>query len=386
MRRVLLAAIVVAVGLLAMATTGLSPATARPVPIGTQVELAYGLSADHPWLTDAGNRQRTGASPFRVPSEPPRRVFEFGVGAGRLWAPSLSREGLCLVATGAGLIGVDLGGRRRFALPLGLASGTPSITPEGDTVSVVRGADLARVSAAGELIVEREVAGGLLGSPLVLDDGSIVVVDRSGRLMRLDERFEPLRVHALDLRVALEPALTPSGEVLVAAGPWLRRFDATLEPGPSALLASAIVAGPVVAADGSAWVITADAELVALDPALTVRFRTSLSTQRLVAPALAVAADGSVRVSSLNTGLQAFSAAGEPLFALPDLHLARGITVDADGIVVAVDETRQLLAVRADGTVLWSVAVGMLTWAAPVLGRDSTLYLVGRSGSFAAWR
>jgi len=371
--------------LLASAVLHTSPVHALPVPIGTQTELAYGISGDHPWITGGGDRQRAHRARFAVRAVAPRRVFEVSVGAGRLREPVVDRDGSIYVCSGAGLVALEPSGQVRFSLPLGLASGPVSITPGGDIAMMIRGVELARISSGGELRARRVVGAGIVGSPLVLDDASVVLVDRAGRMSRVDAAWTPLFRRALDGRVSRPPALTPDGQILVAQGAWLRRFTPALSPGPSVNLGSPVVAGPALAPDGSAWVITSDGRLVALDAGLRVRFERRIGPGRPRAPALAVAADGSVRVSSSRSGLRGFSAEGEPLFARPELR-PLGLTVDSDGTVVTVDAGRSLLAVAADGRTRWSVTVGLLPWAPPVVGPDGTLYLVGRRGTLAAWR
>lgn len=376
----------VGAALLALMATLPTWAAARPVPIGRHVEVAYGLATDHPWATEGGTRRRDRRSPFAVPGHAPRRVFEVSVGGGRLFAPAVDRAGRLWAPAGAGLTGFDAHGAVLFRLEAGLASGTPSITPSGDVLAIFRGSTLLRVAPDGSAGGQALLPSGVFGSPLVLDDGSVVVVTRSGLVLRLDHGLHTAGSRSLDGAIRTSPALAPDGAIVVAAGTELVALDASLAVRMRQRLAAPVVAGPALAADGSVWLLTAQAELVGLSPNLEPRTSVRLSQRPLVAPGLGVAPDGSVRVGALGFGLAGFAADGTRLFALEGLEIARGLTVDSDGTVVALDERRELRAVAADGSLRWTVSVGMLPWAPPVIAADRTLYLVSRRGRISAWR
>lgn len=369
-----------------------SLAAARPVPTGRLVRLPYGVSTEHPWRMGGGDARRSHASPFRAPATAPRRRWEARVGSGRTYAPVLTRDGVLFVASQSGLAAVGADGHVRWMLRLGLASGTPGLTPTGDlalgvppSAVVVVGAS-ARTMGEPPIRVRAELGGGVRGSPLVLDDGSIVVAAHDHAVHRLDPDGRPIFRAAIATQV--RGTVTLAGDRLVVPagrGAVFLDLDGILRG--RADVGAEVALDAAAVRDGSVWLAASDGTLTRVSERGSRVASTGLAPS--LASNLAIAPDGGLRFGSRADGLVAITADGSVGWQTgAALSVTGGVTVDADGCALAFDSSAQtphLVAVDADGSVRWRVEVARRGDAPPVLGPDGTIYLATYGGTLDAW-
>ncbi|MAC27797.1 MAG: hypothetical protein CMN31_22305 [Sandaracinus sp.] len=359
---------------------------ARPVPTGRYVEIPFGVATDHPWRTGGGDPRRTGRLRGLAPSEAPTRQWEAAnIGSGqRVRTPTVARDGTVFVGSQSGLSMVGPDGAQRWALQVGLASGTPSFTPDGKVVLGAQGGRLLFVGGPRSR-AEAEVGALVVGSPLALDDGSVVVPTGDPQLLRVDG--EGRRVFETRLPgPARSQAALAGGSIVVAAGEGLHWFGLEGALERSVDLGEPVVLGPVVTDTGDVLALSRGGVLHRVGLA-GGHDRSELDVRPAPTSALALAPDGSLRFGTLDAGLLCVEPDGSERWRLDDHGpMAGELSVDAGGTTLVVSGRRELLAVAADGRVRWSVSVGRRTFAAPVLGADGTIYVATFGGFLQAWR
>lgn len=361
-------------------------ARARPVPTGRFVRIPHGVPSDHPWRTGGGSPRRDFRTATLVPRVAPTRRWEARVGVGRCFTPALSREGLLHVASQAGVGCVDTSGRVLWSLRVGLPSGTPAFTPDGEVAIGLAPTQVAVVGAGG-LRVLATLAGAVRGSPLVLDDGSVVVAALDQAVHRIDGEGRVIFRTAIATQVRgavtqVGPRLfaVPAGASVVFVEPD-GRTRATVElPSDVALDLAATEGGEVFA-------VGVDGTLSRLGPS-GVRFSARTGITPSLTSGIALGGDGRVRFGSRERGLAIVDASGTVIDP-PESELARGVTselaVDAEGASVVVDARGALVAFEPDGRVRWELATNNRADAAPVLGADGTIYVASFGGTLAAY-
>ncbi len=359
---------------------------ARPVPTGRFVEIPFGVSVQHPSRTGGVDAQRSWRTDARLPERAPTELWRARVGLGRATTPAIAQDGTAFFGTVSGLSALTSEGAVRWALPLGVVNATPSLRPDGSVAVALGHGQLVFVGAggAGSRV---PLAGASWGSPLVLDDGSVVVgsgtilqrVDADGRSM---------------FRVSLSENLTGtaalSGEfVVVPVGASLHWVGLSGQPRRVVELGANIAAGPSINRDGEAWVLTHDGQLIRVTESGRIAVRTVLDGVRgSPATNLAIAPDGSVRFGTLTTGLLNVSADGVERwrFERPDAQISGPVVVDADGHALTVEPGGDLIAVGADGSLRWAIPLEARVDVAPAVAADGTIYVSFVQGEVHAFR
>jgi outer membrane protein assembly factor BamB len=363
------------------------PATARPVPIGRYTEIPYGVSPDHPWASLAANARRTARMPVKAPRRAPTKRWTQSVG-GRAYAPAVRKDGRLFVASASGIVSMTGDGQVQWKRRLGLVTGTPSITPEGDIAVGAEGGELHVLSGQrGTTRVRARVGGAVYGGPLVLADGSLVVAAFDRALHRFDSDGRRLFRTPLPDDVQSPPAWDGRGSLVVTSGNEAQVFSPRGVLERRTVLGGALRAGPVIADDGTIWVLTVDGTLVALGPEGNVTARAQLQSAPSFPSRFALGADGAVRIGTRHalvcigpTGTERWRIDSEGPFT-------ESVSVDAEDVTLAITQAGFMLAVERDGTVRWRVSTGVRTDAtAAVLGPDGTIYVSTYRGRLEAWK
>ena len=367
--------------------TMLSPADARPVRTGRYVEIPYGVSADHPWATQAGSAHRNGRAHGEAPSTLPSLAWQSRLGIGRLSAPAVTQEGDIYVPGAAGLAALDTGGGVRWNVRLGYVTATPSITPTGDLAVGTNGGALVQLSPEGDVLGRAVVGAQVRHAPLVLADGSMVVASVQQAVFRFDAEGRRLFRVPLDGQVSSPPAWSRNGEILVPVRQRLWVLSPRGDVRAQVPVGANVVAGPAVADDGTIWLVTDDAVLHQISSRLEVRSRTELGGRVTVATGIAVGRDGAVRVPLRDGALVCVGPSGTERWRVEGQRGFLGsLAVDRNDVTLVVSVGAELLAVDPDGNLLWSVETRQRTEDPPVLGPDGTIYLATNRGMVQAWR
>ncbi len=363
------------------------PASAHPVRVGRYTEIPSGIRPDHPYPTARGGPRRTGRLRGVAPSVAPRRVWERTLRHRRLRGPVVAADGTLDVGTMDGLTSLAPDGTERWSVRLGTASAPPSLAPSEDVVVVTRGGLVAVVTHDGVVRFSADLGAPARGSPLVLDDGSVMIGTIDRRVHRLDANLR--RVFAIELADGAGHTLSQTARGLIAV-PGGRALT-LLSPAGRVLreipLGGRASAPAAVADDGTLWVPTVEGTLLAIDPEGQVRSRAELGSRHQGDAAHAIGHDGAVRVPTLTEGLICVGPGGTERWRVPDVAgLAAPVTIDAEDTTLFVDRGGRMMAIAADGTERWSVAVGTYTFQAPVLAADGTIYVATEGGDLQAWR
>jgi len=374
--------------LLALAGSSLATgiALARPVPVGRFVEIPYGVSARHPWRTGGGDRGRSSLSSATAPTRAPEKQWEARIGVGRVFPPAVAEDGTLFVGSQAGVAAVAPEGTVRWALRLGLVSGTPSLTPEGYVAIGAQPGELMVIGGARSQTTAR-IGGGVRGAPLVLDDGSMVVAAYDQAVHRFDAEGRRMFRTSVPTHVRGAPALTREGEVVVPAGPdllWMSVRGRVLRSVP---LGAEAALGPAVGVDGAVWILTTEGTLLGFAGASgRVVARSELGVRPSMDSNLAIARDGSVRFGTADAGVVCVGPTGTERWRFENGTYGGGISVDRTGATLAVSQTGVMVLLDARGSPVWTAEIGTRTDAAPVLGADGTVYVATFGGTLQAWR
>jgi outer membrane protein assembly factor BamB len=378
---------VMAAGVCVAAVCGLAvSASALPVPIGRYVEVPFGISLAHPWVTDAGDAQRSGRARYPAPRGAPTLTWEARVGVGTAPAPAVTEGGTLYVSTSTGVASLDDAGEVRWSERVRFARGGPSLLPGGGALVVTRGGQILHFSEGGHMAGEAEVGAAVATPPLVLSDGSAVVGTRDMAVVRVGpqghRRFRVGLSHVPTRPMAWDGV----DRLAVAAGPSLLLLSTDGRLRARASLSEPAAAGPLFAADGTVWVVAADGQLSAFGPQGRVRARVEVgpvATQ----DGMAVGPDGAIRVSTRDGGLVCVGPSGTERWRLETEGVFMGgLSVDPNDVTLGVTAEGVLVAIEPDGTVRWRVTTHPRTTSHPVIHRDGTVFLGTSAGTVQAWR
>ncbi len=375
----------VALALFAITLVAL-PAEAYPVRIGRYAEIPYGIRPDHPHPTARGGPRRTGRLSGVAPAAQPRQLFERTLRHRFPRGPTIAADGTLYVGTSDGLTALGPDGEERWSVSLGRVYEPPSLSPSDEPVVVTRGGLVAIVSREGVVRYTADLGAPARGSPLILDDGSVLVSTIDRRVHRLDANLR--RVFAIEQPdgTGMTLSLTTSGAIAVPGARSLALVDPAGRLVRDVILPDRASAPAAVADDGTLWVPTAEGTLLAIDPSGRVRSRTPLGSRHHDGAAPAIGRDGAVRVPTITEGIVCVGPGGTERWRLPNPGGFRAAaSIDRDDTLL-VSDAGDLLAVGADGTERWRVPVGEPVMQEPVLGADGTLYLVTERGRLLAWR
>ncbi|MEM6958179.1 MAG: PQQ-binding-like beta-propeller repeat protein [Myxococcota bacterium] len=365
------------------AAAAASVAEARPVRVGRYATIPFGVSNRHPWPTEGGGRHRAFRSSRRVPFRAPTSRTLVSVGGATRTDMTVLQSGHVLLVQRARLLAYRADGEADWNAEIRGGGSQPSVLPDGSLMLVTRGGVLRRVrSGTSAELSARTTA---FGCPLVLDDGSCVLMGSDGRLLRFDgnglllfsQRFATARPI---------PSVATDGRLLVAAaGNRVYWFDFDGTPRAQVELPAPVVLGPSLAPDGSVWIVDGSLGVHALRPGQTVS-RGSLAQGERPA-GLAVARDGSLRVSLGRGGLLGLDGEGQPLFSFTDAGPISGrLIVGADGTTLCTNVGGELLAVDASGELRWRIGLGSRVMTAPILGDAGRIYAYTTRGELQVWR
>ena len=370
-------------GALALAGT----AAAHPVSIGRYAEIPYGIRADHPAPTERGDPRRTGRLRHRAPAEMPTRLWSVNLRHRRPRGPTLSAEGGIYLGTMGGLMSMAPDGSERWTLAIGAVHAAPSLAPSGDIVVVTRAGSVVLATPEGVLRQVRDLGAPARGSPLVLDDGSILVGTIDRRVHRLDANLRPVFEATLSDGSSGTVSRTRRGEMAIAAG----RLLTILTPEGGLLhqvnLGGRATAPGAVGDDGTIWVPTVEGMLHAIESDGRVRSRTDLGSRHYDGAAPAIGHDGAVRVPTMTEGVICVGPGGTERWRQPNsAGYNAPATIDPDDTTLVVDRQGRLIALAADGTERWRVVLGSFSFSEPVVGADGTVYVTTERGALLAYR
>jgi outer membrane protein assembly factor BamB len=358
----------------ALGLAGLSAsAAALPVPIGRHVQVPHGISPDHAWIGHRADARRSGRSRYAAPKEAPTLAWETRVGVGSASTPAVTADGISYTVTSSGVTALEPSGDVRWARRLRFLLGTPSLLPGGDVLVVSRDGALLRFTPDGEPGRPSPSLPSIAAPVLVLSDGSVVAGTRDLAAVRVDA--EGRRRFRMELsQVPGRPmAWDGADRLVVVAGSELIFLSAEGHLLARTTMSEPIVVGPALGTDGTAWVVTADGQLVAFDPRGRVRARAEVGVA--VSPdALAIGPDGVVRVATRERGLVCVGPGGTERWRLDSEGVfLGGLTVDPHDVTVGITAQGAMVAVEPDGTVRWRVGTYPRTTADPVLYRGGVL-------------
>jgi outer membrane protein assembly factor BamB len=217
-------------------------------------------------------------------------------------------------------------------------------------------------------------------APVIGYDGSIYIGTERGDLLavapngRLRWRFRagagPCLTPALSRRGGIY--LPAGGGLLYAldyAGRELWRYQARAD----------LVASPAVAADGTLYFCSADRRLIALAAGGRMRWELTLAEQGGT-PALGPG--GLIVVAA--AGLQAFSAAGSPLWHYGIPARAADPVIRGDGAILSGAENGFFYALTLQGEKLWDLSLGEPVRRAAAVAADGSLFVAGGGGRLFA--
>jgi outer membrane protein assembly factor BamB len=363
------------------------PAGAHPVPIGRYAEIPYGIRPDHPYPTDRGGARRTGRIGGTAPRTRPTRQWARNLRHRRPRGPTVAADGTLYVGTMGGLTALDPDGSERWSVRLGAVHAAPSLAPSDEVVVVTRGGLVAAVTPEGVVSRSVDLGAPARGSPLVLDDGSVLVGTIDRRVHRLDANLRRVFSAQLADGTANTLSRTRRGALAVPAG----RILTLLSPEGSLLrqvgLGGRATAPAAVADDGTLWVPTVEGILHAIEPNGRIRSRTELGSRHYDGAAPAIGHDGGVRVPTMSEGVVCVGPGGTERWRLPnEAGYNAPASIDEENTTLVVDRGGRLVAIAADGTERWRVVLGTYSFQAPVLAADGTLYVTTERGALQAWR
>jgi hypothetical protein len=364
----------------------LSDALARPVRVGRYTEIAYGIP-NEPWVTAGGGPRRSGRSRFAAPTAEPTLAFETALGASRPSAPVVLGDGRLYVATSRGITALAPDGAQLWSQVLGFVAATPALTPTRDLVVGTNAGGLIILGPDHETRARTAVGGAVRSSPLVLEDGSIVVTAFDQAVHRFDAEGRRIFRVSMNAQTSQPPAWTDEGLLLVPAGDWLHVLSHRGDRLASHTVGATIVGGPLVADDGMVWLVAHDGSVHQLSPRGGRRMRADLGIAVSPDTGIAIGSDGSLRIPIRDDGVVCVGPTGTERWRVSgEGGFPAGVTVDAANVTLAVSESGRLVAIDGSGTIVWRVDINGATHAAPVLGADGTIYVVKAGGSIQAWR
>lgn len=362
-------------------------AAADPVQVGRYAEIPYGVRRDHAYATEQGDARRTGRVRGRAPASAPERVWERSLTHRRPRGPIVAHDGTLYLGTMGGLMALAPDGTELWSAPVGGVYYAPSFLPSGDIVAATRGGLAVVVGRDGTLRRSADLSAPAHGSPLVLDDGSVVIATVDRRVRRLDSSLRVLFDVGLPDGNGATLATTSQGDIAAVAGRELVILSTSGALVRTSPLGGRATASPAVADDGTLWIALAEGQLLGLGPSGRERARVDLGGRPYDEAAIAIGADAAVRVPTVNAGLVCVGpAGGERWRVASQIGFNAPASVDEEGTTLVVDRGGRMLAIGADGQERWAVAVGTYVYQAPVLAADGTIYIVTERGAVQAWR
>ncbi len=289
-----------------------------------------------------------------LPGQSGSKKWQFTYGGAIDTAPALAKDGTIYVAADSALIALNPSGSQEWTLSLpGLLYGSPTVAADGTIYVGAWGAPtLYAVNPNGTLRWSLNLpdAGGFTYPPSLAEDGTILV-PIGGDLI-------PKKLYAVNTNG------TPR---------W--SFDAGGRP-----------SGAAVAYDGTIYIGNQDTnQFFALNPDGSARWDL-MGIYNPTTPA--IGADGTIYVGGFfDLQFRAFRPDGTMLWQYPTSASVVGTTavVGTDGtIYIATIWDGKLYALNPDGTLKWVHDLGDLTYTAPAISKQGTIYTSANDKRFLA--
>lgn len=272
---------------------------------------------------------------------------------------------------------------RATSRPLAGIEVRPVVLPSGELFVVTNESRALVLTPDLELRAEATDAILVRVGPLVLDDGSVVVIDAEHDLVRFDGALRPL------FRTPL-PRITPGlprapallraegvpPRVVVADGERLFVVDLRGVLLRTVDLGERVAADPAIDARGDVHVLTSQGTILVVEAARRIRRRIALGA-RIADPnaTLALASDGSYRVALPARGVIALSPTGDELWvATNDAPFHGPLAIDPEDRTLAYDRRGRLFLISREGEILERIELGALANEFPLVARDGTLW------------
>jgi outer membrane protein assembly factor BamB len=234
------------------------------------------------------------------------------------------------------------------------------------------------LSPRGEELWRYQVKEQVWGKPLLLSDGSAVILDLSGLLSVLDKngglRWEKkLGSHAA---AHAQAVAGPDGAIYAGGGGVLYALhsDGTEAWTYSTSSGGCFAATPLLAASGTVYAACSDSMLYALNPDGTQRWRHQLGSYCMCTPALTA---NSTVVVPVENKLRAVRPNGEALWEYDaGCYLGTSPALSPAGRIYIGTDDGRLLALKPNGTLAWAYQTeGHITSSSPALGRSGMIYI-----------
>jgi hypothetical protein len=324
---------------------------------------------------DLGGPERDGRVPLRLASG--RHSV-----AARLALPG--RHASAPVAWGGGVAvgtsnGLWLGGGAVAPrlLELGPIDARPVVLPSGELLVATRDGTLRVLDGLGRTVRSARASASVRTSPLVLDDGSVVVTSLDRTVARFDAALEPVFALTLPSGLVHAAARLSSERLVVAAGERLHVLDLAGSLLRTIDLGDRAVAPPAVDDAGDVHVLLAQGVVAVIAHGAHVRARHALGARVLDQTAmLAIAEDGSYRLAIPAVGIVALETDGTRRWeASTDAPFYGPLAIDGDGTTLAFDRRGRLAVISPDGELLERIELGGLAQGHPLLAEDGSLWV-----------
>jgi outer membrane protein assembly factor BamB len=358
-------------------------ARAERVAIGRYAELHGRASGGLPYATSGGDARRSGRSRLRVPGHEPNPVWSVVLPQTRLSPPAVLADGTLIVGGSAGVHALDPNtGAARWFAQIGRVRYTPSITADGAIVAAADGRlfVLSQAGAARALSLPFAV----IGMPLVLESGEVIVVGRDGRAhaVALDGAvLGSLPAGAAPWTVLLEDGLFAS------AGPNTRLVLLSPASGQrrEVVLPERLAVSPLAGPEPLLWALSERGAVWQLGPGGELRESARIGDSG-IAGAPALGWDGALRVGLRQGEVVCIDASGSQRWRRGVDSPPGPILIDADDTALLVSARGTLYAIDRKGELRFRHSLDARAGGRPVLGRDGTIYVTFRGGRIDAFR
>lgn len=333
---------------------------------------------------DLGGPSRRGRLARSLSGEQHSVIERIALPGRRATAPLEWREGRIVLGTAEGLFVRDRDGQS-VSLPLGPIDLRPALLPSNELLVLTREGRVLVLDRHLRVRVETRGGASMRAAPLVLADGSIVVVSADHTVTRYDsdlQRVFSTPLPRLTSAQVQSPALlqdpndTSSARIAVADGERLHVLDLTGVLLRSVDVGERIVSAPVVDDAGDVHVLTQSGHIVVITRAVRVGVRLPLGGRFHDQNAmLALDDDGSYRVAVQTLGVLALERDGtERWSASTDAPFHGPLAVCAEGTTLAFDRRGRIAVVSRAGQIVERIELGGIVVGFPMLGSDGTLW------------
>jgi hypothetical protein len=262
-------------------------------------------------------------------------------------------------------------------LELGPIDARPVVLPSGELLVAARDGRLVVLDALGRTTRSAVASASVRTSPLVLEDGSVVITALDRTVARFDASLERVFATPLPAGLVHAAARRAPDRIVVAAGERLHVLDLTGALLRTVDLGDRAVAPPVVDAVGDVHVLLAQGAIAVLTQGAFVRVRLPLGARVLDQSAmLAIAEDGSYRVAIPPLGVVALDATGATRWeAATDAPFYGPLAIDGAGMTLAFDRRGRLAVISPAGELLERIELGGLAQGHPLLAADGSLWV-----------